>query len=63
MERLAIKEVLMVRDELTEDEADNRIAEARDAFEIALMTGNTDAAEDICYDYFGLEPDYIEEFL
>lgn len=58
-----IKEVLMERDGLSENEANNRIDDAKDALDMALMMGDTETAEDICYDWFGLEPDYIMELL
>lgn len=59
---MSIKEVLMKRDEMSENEANALIASARSAFEEALMEGDMDAAETIMEDYFGLENDYIDEF-
>ena len=57
----SIKSVLMRRDGLTDHEADEAIAECRADFLERLAEG--DMPCDICEEYFGLEPDYIEEFL
>ena len=51
----------MRRDGLTDHEADEAIAECRADFLERLAEG--DMPCDICEEYFGLEPDYIEEFL
>ena len=52
----------MRRDGLTATEAESLIAEAREQFEEYVSNGELDLAEDICLDYFGLEPDYLVEF-
>jgi len=57
-----IKEVLMRRDGLAEDEADALIAEAKEDFNNCLEQGDMDGAENICETHFGLEPDYLDEF-
>ena len=49
------KRILMERDELTSEEADELIAETREA----LNNGDWEAMED----YLGLEPDYIFDVL
>lgn len=49
----SIREVLMRRDGLSGEEADALIAEAREE----LAEGRD--PEEICADWFGLEPDYI----
>lgn len=49
----SIREVLMRRDGLSGKEADELIAEAREE----LAEGRD--PEEICADWFGLEPDYI----
>jgi hypothetical protein len=49
----SIREVLMRRDGLSGEEADQLIAEAREE----LAEGRD--PEEICADWFGLEPDYI----
>lgn len=58
-----IKQVLMRRDGMSANEADDLIADAREAFEEYLEAGHTNFAENICEEYFGLEPDYLEELL
>ncbi len=63
MKWLTIKEILMQRDGYTEVEADSRINDAIDELGILLDMGDLDAAEGVCWDFFGLEPDYIMELL
>lgn len=63
MERKSIKETIMKRDSLSEDEADDLIAEAREQFMEYIESGDMEAAGDICGDYFCLEPDYLDEFI
>ena len=58
-----IKQVLMHRDGLSEWEAQDKIEEAREQLQEYLAEGDMQAAEDICQEYFGLEPDYIMELL
>ena len=59
--KMTIKEVLMTRDHMTSKEADKLITEARNDFWQRLEDG--EMPDDICEEYFGLEPDYLEEFL
>lgn len=56
-----IKEVLIARDGMSEKEADDLIAEAKQDFNDRLETG--ESPMDICEEWFGLEPDYLDEFL
>ena len=56
-----IKEVLMRRDSLTSEEADILIAEARDDLYDRLEKGEN--LEDFCEEWFGLEPDYIDDLI
>ncbi len=56
-----IKEVLMTRDGMSEKEASDLIAEAKQDFNDRLESG--DNLMDICEEWFGLEPDYLDEFL
>ena len=56
----SIKEVLMRRDDLTEEEADDLITEAKEEFYRMIEAGEDPI--DICQDYFGLESDYLNEF-
>ena len=53
----SIKQILMRRDGMSADEAEEFIQEAREA----VAEGQD--PEEVCYDYFGLEPDYIWELL
>jgi len=57
----SIKSILMKRDNMTSEEAEDLLAEARDDFLWCLE--NDENLEDFCSLWFGLEPDYIEEFL
>uniref|UniRef100_A0A6M3LU99 Uncharacterized protein n=1 Tax=viral metagenome TaxID=1070528 RepID=A0A6M3LU99_9ZZZZ len=57
----SIKSILMRRDNMTSEEADELLAEAREDFLWCL--DNDESLEDFCYNWFGLEPDYLEEFL
>ena len=52
-----LKQVLMRRDKMTAEEADELIAEARE--EVA----NGADPEEILYNDFGLEPDYIFDLI
>jgi len=58
-----IKEIIMERDNLTEKEADNLISKAQDQFDIYLQEDDTEGMENICQEYFNLEPDYLMEFM
>jgi len=58
-----IKQVLMERDGISEAEANELIAEAKEAMNEALEEGDMEGAEEICMDYFGLEPDYLMELI
>jgi len=60
---LSIKKVLMERDGLEAHEAQSLIDEAKEALEAYLAEGDIFSAEDICNEYFGLEPDYLMELL
>ena len=56
-----ILEVLMQRDGMTKAEAKNLIDAARQDLDERLAEG--EMPDDICYEWFGLEPDYIYELL
>jgi len=58
-----LKQVLMDRDGLTEEEADEQIKEARGQLQEYLAEGDICAAEDICEEMFGLEPDYVMDLM
>jgi len=57
----ALKATIMKRDDLTSDEADELILEAREKLDYLLSIGETEVAYDICAAHFGLEPDYITD--
>ena len=59
----SIKQVLMRRDNMTSDEADNLIAEAKEALNDYLDNNDIESAYNICSEYFGLEPDYLDELI
>lgn len=61
--RESIKQILMRRDNLTLTEAENLINEAREMFNSYLDEGDQDRAENICQEYFGLEPNYLDELI
>ena len=60
---MSIKKVLMERDGYLEIEADEIIEEAREALNEYIEEGDMESAENICQDYFGLEPDYLMELM
>jgi len=57
----SIKEVLMRRDGMTEVEADDLVSMARADLIDRLETG--ECAGDICQEWFGLEPDYLDDLI
>lgn len=59
----SIKSILMRRDNLSANEAEVLIEEAREALQEYLAYNEQEAAYNICYEYFGLEPDYLTELL
>ena len=58
-----IKKVLMKRDGMTSEEADNLIDEAKEALQNYLDGGDSFGAENVCEEFFGLEPDYLYELI
>ena len=56
-----IKDILMKRDNMSAEDADDLIHEAACDLQLRLEEGDISGAEEICSDYFGLEPDYIFE--
>lgn len=58
-----IAQILMERDDATKEEADNLIASAREQLHEYISEGDTEAAYDICQEWFGLEPDYLLELM
>lgn len=59
----SIKQILMERDGLTEQESVNLIEEATEQLNRYLDEGDIEMAEQVCEEYFGLEPDYLMELL
>lgn len=57
----SIKQVLMRRDGISANEADELIAEAR--ADLADRIANGELPFDICADWFGLEPDYLDDLM
>lgn len=56
-----IKEVLMMRDDMTAEAAEDLIAEAQAEFDRFIAEGDAESALQICSDWFELEPDYLIE--
>ena len=56
-----IKEVLIRRDGMTFEEADDMLKEAREEFDRLIEDG--EIPYDFCEEWFGLEPDYLVEFM
>lgn len=58
-----LKQTLMRRDGMTSEEADDAIQEAAVALQQYLAEGDMCSAEEVCAEYFGLEPDYIFDLM
>jgi hypothetical protein len=61
--RESLKKVLMKRDGITSQEADELIAEAQEELDARLEDGDIEGAEAICEEFFGLEPDYLDDLM
>ena len=59
----SIKQILMDRDDMTAEEAEDLIAEVKEEIQIAAEDGDYGLVEDIMYDDLGLELDYIFELI
>lgn len=59
----SIKEVLMTRDGMSEYEADQLIKDAAVDLKKALLDGEFEYADNICAEWFGLEPDYLPQLI
>lgn len=57
----SIKQILMDRDGMTEKEADAEIEAAQEDLHARLANG--EIPSDICSEWFGLEPDFIDQLL
>ena len=58
-----IVRILMKRDGMTSEEADNLIDEAKETLQNYLDEGDSFEAENVCEEFFGLEPDYLYELI
>ena len=58
-----LKQTIMRRDSLSVEEADEQIADAKITLQQYLEDGDNHLAEDICQEFFGLEPDYIMDLM
>lgn len=56
-----IKPVLMRRDNMSEAEAEEMIADA--ANDLDRRLGKGEMPFDICQEWFGLEPDYLDDLM
>jgi hypothetical protein len=56
-----IVQILMERDDMTEEEAQELFDEAKDDLNERL--GRGEMPFDICEEYFGLEPDYLDDLV
>lgn len=59
----SVKQILMDRDNMTAEEAEELIEEVREEIQIAASNGDYELVEDIMYGDLGLEMDYIFEFV
>lgn len=59
----SLKQTLMQRDNLTSNDADILILDAKEELHHLITIGDIASAERICEDWFGLEPDYLIELL
>jgi len=59
----SIKSVLMKRDGISAEEADDMIQCAKEELAEHIENGDITSADEICADHFGLEPDYLEELM
>ncbi len=58
-----IRETLVERDNISEEEANTLILAAKIQFDKYLIEGDLDSADEICEEYFGLEQDYIMDLV
>lgn len=58
-----IKDILMRRDGMSEEEAEELIEEAKEEIAECVHMFDPECAEQVLADYFGLESDYLIELL
>ena len=62
MERIV--KILMERDKISQEEAEDLFRMAKEeALDVVNEGGNLDEIEEIVYDYFGLEADFVEDLI
>lgn len=59
----SIKEVLIRRDVMLPEEADDAIQECKDQLMEYIEANDMESAMNICQEFFGLEPDYLDELM
>ena len=59
----SVKQILMDIDDMSENEAEELMADVREELQFAMETNDFMYAEDVMYGYLGLEMDYIFELL
>lgn len=59
----SVKQILTDRDDMSENEAEELMADVREELQFAMETNDFMYAEDVMYGYLGLEMDYIFELL
>ncbi len=57
----SIKQTIMRRDNMSAEDADQLITDAKN--DLYERLGNGEMPEDICAEWFGLEPDFIMELI
>ncbi len=64
MSRKSLKQTLIDRDGISEEDARVQIEQAQsDLYDIMDSGGSLDEAQELIEDVFGLEPDYLEDLL
>ncbi len=63
MPQETIKQILMRRDALSNNEADKMIDKAREELMLLITSGRFMEADNICYAHFNLEPDYLMDLI
>ena len=63
MTRENLKEVLIRRDGVSKEVAEEMIQEAADLVNGYLDEGDIEGAANVCQEMFGLEPDYIDDVM
>lgn len=63
MKNNKIIKILMERDGLSQQEATDSFKEGLDALNQYIAAGDLCSAHDVCEEFWGLEPDYLDEML